>query len=91
MMLGETGKGDGLAYPRITIVGEVNKISLKNPLQQLMRDRFLVVHPKSKLYIDFADFAFYQMSCKKALLNGGFGKAFQLEGRDVNFLNMRKL
>jgi len=33
--------------------------------------------------VDFADFRFYRLAVERALLNGGFGKAYVLTGEDL--------
>ncbi len=86
LLLGEPGKGDGLAHPRVTLVGSVDRIENSDPQRQSMRDIFLERHPKANLYVDFADFAFYRLLVDRALLNGGFGKAFHLDATDLEFL-----
>ena len=87
VLSGEPGKGDGLAYPRITLIGTVQRTGNSSPSRQILRDVFVKHHPKSKLYVDFADFAFYRLNIERAQLNGGFGKAFHLNGDDLKFLH----
>ena len=48
-----------------------------------LRDHYLAQRPKSKLYIDFADFFFARFDVTRAFLNGGFGKAFNLTHADL--------
>ena len=83
LLVGETGKGDALAYPRISLIGEAVKCP-KDEAQPLRRVAFLARHPKSALYIDFADFNFYRFEPVKGYLNGGFGKAYEFA--DFEFL-----
>jgi hypothetical protein len=83
LMLGEPGKGDGLAYPRITLLGTTRRIANDDPERDVLRKHFVATHPKSKLYIDFLDFGFYRLDAERALLNGGFGKAYHLEEKDL--------
>ena len=45
LMLGEPGKGDGLAYPRITLIGETKRMENTDENHADFRDRFLAVHP----------------------------------------------
>lgn len=74
LLLCQTGRGDPLAHPRLTLLGRCEKVA--DPDQRaILRARFLNRHPKSKLYADFGDFAFYQMRPEQAHLNGGFGRA----------------
>lgn len=82
LLLGEPGKGDPLAHPRMTLVGQAQKVS--NPDGRMaLRAAYLAKHPKAELYIDFADFAFWQIVPLRAALNGGFGKAYMLDDGDL--------
>ena len=73
ILLSETGKGDPLAHPRLTLVGSM--AMLEGAAREAARTRFLARHPKSALYADFGDFAFWRMEVESAHLNGGFAKA----------------
>lgn len=86
LLLGEPGKGDGLAHPRITLVATTQRLpnSVENRAQ--LREAFLKAHPKAELYIDFADFGFYPLAVARAYLNGGFGKAYHLNEDDLAFI-----
>lgn len=86
LMLGEPGKGDGLAYPRMTIIGTAQRLPNNIEHRAMLRRNFLSTHPKAELYIDFADFGFYPIGVERALLNGGFGKAYHLTSRDLSFI-----
>lgn len=67
------GKGDPLAYPRITLHCKAAFVD-KAPLAE----HFLELYPKARLYFDFADFHLVRLEPQSALLNGGYGKAFKL-------------
>lgn len=82
IMLGEPGKGDPVAHPRITIACNANWVERSDPRFAHMRSRFISRHPKAALYVDFADFRFYRLEPTGADLNGGFGKAFTLTKDD---------
>jgi heme iron utilization protein len=49
----------------------------------VLRTRFLNRHPKSALYADFGDFAFYLVKLERAHLNGGFGRAASLAADEM--------
>jgi heme oxygenase (biliverdin-IX-beta and delta-forming) len=70
ILLSETGKGDPLAHPRLTVMGRAERTS-----EIEVRSRFLRRHPKAKLYADFADFSFWRLAILGAHLNGGFARA----------------
>ncbi len=78
IMVGEPGKGDPLAHPRITLIGTIEKIDRASSERDLLRAPYLERHPKAALYIDFGDFHFFRMKLDRANLNGGFGKAYEL-------------
>jgi len=85
LLLGEPGRGDGLAYPRITVIGKTQRLPNDTDQRPLLRETFLKIHPKAELYIDFADFGFYPVEIERAQLNGGFGKAFHLTQEELDF------
>ncbi|MEM9268355.1 MAG: DUF2470 domain-containing protein [Pseudomonadota bacterium] len=82
LLMGEPGKGDPLAHPRITVICSAEKST--GDLRAALRDRFLRRHPKAALYADFGDFAFWRLVPQRASLNGGFGKAFEMEAQDLS-------
>ena len=73
ILLAATGRGDPLAHPRLTVVGQVERST-----DPRVRRRFLARNPKSELYADFPDFTFRRMAVAGAHLNGGFAKAGRL-------------
>ncbi|MBL4891566.1 MAG: HugZ family protein [Rhizobiaceae bacterium] len=82
VLLGEPGKGDPLAHPRITLICNAVIIERKSEERDRLRGPYLKQHPKAKLYIDFGDFQFYRLEIERANLNGGFGKAYALTAED---------
>lgn len=83
VLLAQTGKGDPLAHPRLTVLGEMVRVAPDAADQARVRRRFLARHPKSELYAGFADFSFWRMSIASAHLNGGFARAADLTADDV--------
>ena len=83
IMVGEPGKGDPLAHPRITLIGQVEKIERGSRERDRLRDPYLAHHSKASLYIDFGDFHFFRLRLERANLNGGFGKAYELQSSDL--------
>jgi putative heme iron utilization protein len=84
LMVGEPGpKGDPLTHPRLMIRIEAQFIDRSAPDHAPLRARWLADHPKSALYIDFADFGFVRLLPRAALLNGGFGRAMRLDPADL--------
>jgi len=82
ILVGEPGKGDPLAHPRLTIIGRSERLMAGEERGRL-KGRYLMRHPKAALYADFADFAFWRMSFDRIFLNGGFGRAFALGANDL--------
>jgi putative heme iron utilization protein len=81
LLLAETGKGDALAHPRLTVLGTFAPVDERD--HAVIRRRFLARHPKSVLYAGFADFAFWRMQVASAHLNGGFARAADLAAADI--------
>ena len=83
VLLGEPGdRGDPLTHPRLSLDVAAQFIP-RGPDHDALRDRWLALHPKARLYIDFADFAFVRLQPTGAALNGGFGRAFLLGPDDL--------
>jgi len=83
LLVGEPGKGDPLAHPRVSLYCEARHIHRGSDDHIRMRRRYLARHPKAELYVDFGDFAFFRLELHRASLNGGFGKAFALDQADL--------
>jgi heme iron utilization protein len=83
VLLATTGKGDPLAYPRLTLLGTFSRIARDDPNEPRVRRRFLARHPKSELYAGFADFSFWRLNLVSAHLNGGFARAADLKAAEV--------
>jgi len=83
LLLAETGKGDALAHPRLTVLGSFTPVARESADDARIRRRFLARHPKSELYAGFGDFAFWRMKVASAHLNGGFARAADLTAADV--------
>lgn len=83
LLLGEPGKGDPLAHPRITIACNARAIERRMPSHTRVARRYLSRQPKARLYADFADFTFFRLEPEGASLNGGFGKAYVLKADEI--------
>src|SRR5262245_32010189 len=83
ILLAETGKGDPLAHPRLTVLGTMAVLDRDGADDARARRRFLARHPKSELYAGFGDFAFWRLEVASAHLNGGFARAADLKASDV--------
>ena len=74
LLLAETGAGDPLTHPRLTITGVAQKI-VDPAARAAVRQRFLAKHPQAALYADFGDFSFWRLAMDQIHLNGGFARA----------------
>jgi heme iron utilization protein len=82
LLLGEPGKGDPLAWPRLSLQCDGRPVGDDDPERAHLRDRFLRRHPKAALYADFPDFLYIRLTPVSASLNGGFGRAYALTAQD---------
>lgn len=73
LLLAETGPGDPLAHPRVTIIGRAECV-IDPDGRAALKARFLAKHPESALYADFGDFSFWRVAMDEAHLTGGFGR-----------------
>lgn len=83
LLLGEVGKGDPLAHPRISIACRAQRFERDTADWTRAERRYLNRNPKAKLYVGLGDFALFRLEIDKASLNGGFGKAYLLTRDDL--------
>jgi heme iron utilization protein len=83
LLLARIGRGDPLAHPRLTLLGQAQRLDRECVDGVRARRRFLAAHPKAELYADFGDFSFWRMDLSEAHLNGGFARAAQLSAADL--------
>lgn len=83
LLVGEPGKGDPMAWPRMSLQCDAVPVAADAPHRTAIRERFLEKNPKAKLYADFGDFLFFRLEPTLASLNGGFGKAYALTSADL--------
>jgi putative heme iron utilization protein len=83
VLLASTGKGDPLAYPRLTVLGTFANIARTTPDGARVQRRFRSRHPKSNLYAGFGDFTYWRLNVVSAHLNGGFARAADLTASDI--------
>ena len=82
LLVGEPGKGDPLAHPRLTVIGTARPIA-ESAHAESAKHRYLGRHPKADLYMGFADFGFWRLEVDRALFNAGFGKAYSMTSSDL--------
>ena len=83
LLLSSSGRGDPLAHPRLTVLGDFAPIARRDPSEPRLRRRFLARHPKSEIYAGFADFSFWRLAVVSAHLNAGFARAADLKASNV--------
>lgn len=89
LLLGEPGKGDALAHPRISLTCQARQLTREQEAHT--RQRFLRKNPKAALYAELGDFWFFRLEMSGADLNGGFGRAYQLTVADISTPVLRGL
>lgn len=72
-------KGDPMTHPRLSVQAHATRV----PGDAKRRSLWLAADPKAAVYIDLPDFSFWRLEPLGGLLNGGFGKAWQLEGAQI--------
>lgn len=82
LMVGEPGKGDPLAHPRVSLACLARRLSRDDAGFPALAARFLAHQPKAKLYIGLTDFSFFRLEILSASLNGGFGRAYNVSAAD---------
>ena len=83
LLVGTPGKGDPLAHARITLICRAVPIAAGTPEAAAARQRYLAQHPRAQIYVDLPDFRFFRLDIERASFNGGFGRAFALEGQQM--------
>jgi putative heme iron utilization protein len=83
LLLGEPGKGDPLAHPRLSVLARPVRVEKEDPAHARLRQRYIARHPRSEIYLDLPDFFFYRLESARAFMNGGFGKAYDLTAADM--------
>lgn len=83
LLLSQTGKGDPLAHPRLTVAARGRKVERDGEEGERVRRRFLARHPKAEIYVDFPDFAFWRLEPTYLYLNGGFARAWEGEPAEI--------
>ncbi len=83
LLLGEPGKGDALAHPRLSIACRAIRLERGSAEHARTERRYLYRNPKAKLYVGLGDFSIFRLEPERASLNGGFGKAYNLTRDDL--------
>ncbi len=78
LLVGEAGKGEPLAHPRLSVKCRAEAIPPEAAAEA--RERYLAAHPKAGIYVDLPDFRFWRLVPLTASYNGGFGRAYAIDG-----------
>ena len=76
LMLDERAPGDPLEGARIMLSGRAQSTVTED--RQLVRRRYLNVHPSAEGFVDFADFSFFRIKPSGTHLVAGFGRIVDL-------------
>lgn len=79
LLIGDVGKGDPLAYARLSLRCRAEPL----PRTPELRTRFLDTHPKAGLYIDLGDFSFFSLKLETVSYVAGFGRAYRFSGAEM--------
>lgn len=80
LLVGVAGKGDPLAHPRVTLRCRAEMIPPGSAADTIARERYRARHVRSGVYLDLPDFRLFRLEIVSARFNGGFGRAFELDG-----------
>ncbi|HVW92217.1 MAG TPA: pyridoxamine 5'-phosphate oxidase family protein [Devosia sp.] len=81
LLVGEAGKGEPLAHPRISLICRAEALPALQ--REEARARYLARHPKAAVYVDLPDFRFLRLAVERASFNGGFGRAYEMSGAEL--------
>lgn len=82
LLIGDPGtKGDPLTHPRLSLRAQAAFVPRADSAG--LREAWLEIVPKAKLYVDFPDFTFVRFRPGPSLLNGGFARAWLLTPDDL--------
>lgn len=76
LLLEERGEGKPLEGARIMLAGRAEQAASE---ERRVRRRYLAAHPSAEAFVDFKDFAFFQIKPSGAHLVAGFGRIVDLE------------
>lgn len=76
LLVGDVGKGDPLANPRLTLTCRAIEVARSDALREI----WLAAHPKARVYVDLTDFVFMRLAVEGVSFVGGFGRAHMISG-----------
>lgn len=78
----QSEEGDLLSAARVNVFGLIAEIPESDLTEA--RNRYLATHPQAEQWVDFDDFAFYQLAIESAYYIGGFGSMGWIEAIEYN-------
>ncbi len=72
LLVSAEGKSDPLANARVTLVGQCAPLPRGEDAEA--REAYLASHPTAAYYVDFKDFAFWQLEVQSLRYIGGYGR-----------------
>ena len=83
LLVGDPGKGDPLAHPRLSLACRAVELPAGSDERARAARRYLNRNPKARLYADLPDFRYFRLEPLEASLVGGFGKAYRLGAAEL--------
>lgn len=81
LLIAESGEGDPLAKSRVTLLGPCQALHSAEDKARAGA-AFCAVHPDAAYYLDFRDFALFQLSVTAIRYIGGYGRMSWVSGAD---------
>ncbi len=78
LLLAQKNQVDPLAAARLTVMGTIAEQD-----KNAVRARYLTRHPEAAKYVEFADFAFWQIAVQSGHLVATFGKIVTLDAKEL--------
>ncbi|WP_127090979.1 HugZ family protein [Aquabacter cavernae] len=78
LLVTDVRAADPMNAPRASLIGRIARVEA-----DAVKGRFLTWHADAATYVDFADFAFYRVSCEEVHLVEGFGRISTLPGATI--------
>ena len=82
LLVGEVGRGDPVAHRRATLFCRAERIERETEEGRDALRRYLAANPKAKLYAGLPDFLLFALRVARVTYNGGFGRAYRLNGAE---------
>mgnify|MGYP001036198503 CR=1 FL=1 len=83
LLLGQPGKGDPLAHPRLSLTCRASFLEPGTPEKNRVAARYLGHQEYAKLYATLPDFRYVRLEFEEASLNAGFGRAYALGTQEL--------